>query len=106
ARQSADGAWTIESLGPFATHPDAPAFEGGSSYATGLATYVLERAGVSPGDKRLARAREWLKSHQDQTTAAWPGVSLNKKYEEGSLESPFMQDAAPAYAILALTEGR
>jgi len=31
-------------------------------------------------------------------------VSMNKRYPEGSMESRFMQDAATAFASLALIE--
>jgi squalene-hopene/tetraprenyl-beta-curcumene cyclase len=105
AKQASDGGWTPESLGPFAAHADAPPSSGSSAYATGLVTYVLTQAGVPPGDKRLARARDWLKSHQDRVSGAWPGVSMNKRFPADSMESKFMQDAATAYAVLALAEG-
>ena len=37
-------------------------------------------------------------------TGAWPAVSMNKRYPEGSMPSLFMQDAATAFAALALIE--
>jgi len=106
ARQQADGGWTIASLGPWTARPNAPAVSGSSSYATGFATYVLLRGGVSPSDPRIARALAWLTAHQDKDTGAWPAVSMNKRYPTGSMESFFMQDAATAFASLALIEGK
>jgi squalene-hopene/tetraprenyl-beta-curcumene cyclase len=104
AKQTGDGAWTLDSLGPWTAHPDAPPSSGNNAYATGLATFVLERAGVPHGDKRLVRARDWLKSHQDRATGSWAGVSMNKLYPPDSMEVHFVQDAATAFAVLALTE--
>jgi squalene-hopene/tetraprenyl-beta-curcumene cyclase len=103
AKQAADGAWTIDSLGPWTARPDAPPSKN-MAYATGLATFVLERAGVPFGDKRLVRARDWLKSHQDRATGSWAGVSMNKRFPPDSMEVHFVQDAATAFAVLALTE--
>jgi hypothetical protein len=85
-------------------HPEAPAESGSSSYATAYTTYVLQRGGVNPSDPRLARALLWLTSHQDRETGAWPAQSMNKRYPAGSMQSFFMQDAATAFASLALIE--
>ncbi len=104
ARQQPDGGWTNASLGPWTPHPQQPTVSGSSSYATGYVTYVLQRAGVRPSDPRLTRALAWLTGHQDRETGAWPAVSMNKRYPAGSMESFFMQDAATAFASLALLE--
>lgn len=103
-KQQSDGAWSTASLGPWAPHPQQPQTAGGSSFATGYVTYVLQRAGVSASDARLARALDWLAAHQDRDSGAWPDVSMNKPYPAGSMESFFMQDAATAFASLALLE--
>jgi squalene-hopene/tetraprenyl-beta-curcumene cyclase len=103
-KQQPDGGWTIASLGPWMAHPGAPSVAGSSSYATGFVTYVLQRAGVSPTEPHLARALLWLTGHQDRETGAWPALSMNKQYPAGSMESFFMQDAATAFASLALIE--
>jgi squalene-hopene/tetraprenyl-beta-curcumene cyclase len=102
--QASDGGWTNASLGPWAAHADAPPASGTNSYATGFVTYVLLRAGIPSSDPRLARALGWLADHQDRDTGAWHGVSMNKRYPEGSMESLFMQDAATAFASMALIE--
>jgi squalene-hopene/tetraprenyl-beta-curcumene cyclase len=98
-KQQPDGAWTIESLGPWSNHPDAPVSNGGNSYATAFTAYVLQQAGAAS-----PRAMQWLASHQDQETGAWPAVSMNKHYPAGSMEEKFLQDAATAFAALALIE--
>jgi hypothetical protein len=103
-KQQADGGWTIESLGPWMAHPDAPPASGSNAYATAFTTFALLRAGIATSDSRVAKALTWLQSHQDPKTGAWAAVSMNKRYPEGSMESRFMQDAATAFASLALIE--
>jgi hypothetical protein len=104
ARQQSDGGWTIESLGPWMTHADAPPSPGSNAYATAFTTFALLRAGTPATDRGLAKALTWLQSHQDPSTGAWAAVSMNKRYPQGSMESRFMQDAATAFASLALIE--
>jgi hypothetical protein len=104
ARQSADGGWTMESLGPFKTHVDAPAAKPGSNtYATAFATLALLRSGSTPRDPRVAKALHWLRTHQSQH-GYWYAESMNKQYEPGSMEIRFMRDASTAFAALALLE--
>ena len=103
-KQQPDGGWTSASLGPWAPHPKQPASRGSSSFATGYVAYVLQRAGMSPHDAPLVRALDWLAFRQDRETGAWPDMSMNKPYAAESMESLFMQDAATAFASLALLE--
>jgi hypothetical protein len=103
-KQQPDGGWTIESLGPWMTHADAPPSSGSNAYATAFTTFALLRGGVAVSDPKLTTALNWLQSHQDPATGAWAAVSMNKRYPEGSMESRFMQDAATAFASLALLE--
>jgi squalene-hopene/tetraprenyl-beta-curcumene cyclase len=104
ARQQPDGGWTTESLGPWMAHPDAPPAAGSHAYATAYTTFVLQRAGVPPSHPGLAKALDWLRSRQDPSTGAWPAVSMNKRYPDGSMQSLFMQDAATALAAATLVE--
>jgi squalene-hopene/tetraprenyl-beta-curcumene cyclase len=104
ARQQPDGGWTTESLGPWMAHPDAPNAAGSHAYATAYTAFVLQRAGVPASQPGLAKAIGWLRSHQDPTTGAWPAMSMNKRYPDGSMMSLFMQDAATAFASMALVE--
>ena len=69
-KQGSDGGWTLESLGPWVTHADAPPSSGSNSYATAFAAFVLHRAGIAASHPGLARALTWLRSHQDPTTGA------------------------------------
>jgi hypothetical protein len=65
---------------------------------------VLQRAGVSTSHAGFTKAVAWLRSRQDPQTGAWPAVSMNKKYPDGSMPSLFMQDAATAFASMVLVE--
>ena len=103
-RQQPDGGWTSGSLGPWSEHPNAPTVDGSASYPTAFVTYVLLRAGIPASDARLARAVTWLVDHQNREAGFWSAVSMNTRYPAGSMESFFMQDAATAFASLALIE--
>jgi hypothetical protein len=105
-KQQTDGGWTIESLGPWTEHPDAPvspAAGASHSYATAFTTFVLQQVNDRASRRSLDRARDWLARHQDRQTGAWPAVSMNKKYPAGSMEEKFMQDAATSFAAAALS---
>ena len=104
-RQQPDGGWTMESLGPWPAHPNAPPAEGSSGYATGLVAFVMQRAGVAIENPGLSRALGWLRSHQD-AAGFWEARSMNKRYEPDSMPSQFMRDAATGFASLALLEAR
>jgi hypothetical protein len=103
-KQQPDGGWTMESLGAWAKHEDAPPAAGSNSYATALAALTLERAGVARDNPSLRKALDWLKSHQDSKLGYWTADSMNKKYEPDSNQIRFMQDAATGFAALALLE--
>jgi squalene-hopene/tetraprenyl-beta-curcumene cyclase len=103
-KQERDGGWTLASLGPWEAHPDAPPATGSDAYATGFAAFVLQRAGVPATHPGMARALGWLRTRQDPATGAWSAVSMNKRRPPDSMEALFMQDAATAFASLALIE--
>jgi squalene-hopene/tetraprenyl-beta-curcumene cyclase len=104
-KQQPDGGWSIESLGPWMAHPQAPTAGGSNSYATAFSAFVLEQARIPRSEPKLSRSLDWLRSHQDAHTGAWPAVSMNKIYPAGSMESRFLQDAATSFAALALLDG-
>jgi squalene-hopene/tetraprenyl-beta-curcumene cyclase len=105
-KQSADGGWTLESLGPWMTHENAPVHQGSDAYATAYAAFALHKGGVSSTDARMKKAIAWLKSKQDPASGAWPAVSMNKQRPPDSMEGRFMQDAATAFASIVLVETR
>jgi squalene-hopene/tetraprenyl-beta-curcumene cyclase len=104
SKQSADGGWTLASLGPWRERPKAPpAATGSNAYATAWAASMLRMSGVRADEPHLARALAWLRSHQDPG-GYWDAVSMNHPYPAGSMMERFMRDASTAYAVLALSE--
>jgi squalene-hopene/tetraprenyl-beta-curcumene cyclase len=106
SRQQADGGWRLSSLVGNWKRADATPFVMKSDgVATGLIAYVLQRAGVAPSDAHLKNGLSWLVRNQTWWGGHWEGYSLNARHH--NLLSPiadFMDDAATAFAVLALTE--
>lgn len=105
-KQQPDGGWSLSSLSGNWKRADGTAQEIRSDgYATGLITFVLQQAGVSPADPKLKRGLVWLTANQDKTEGYWAAYSLNKSKENHiSPETAlFMNDAATSYAVLSLT---
>ena len=100
-KQEADGGWTMGSLGPWNQHDAAPPSVGSNSYATALAAFALEQAGLKASDLVLSRALTWLRTHQN-TQGYWAAESMNHKHEPGTVPEKFMSDAATGYATAAL----
>ncbi|SPF40225.1 putative squalene-hopene cyclase [Candidatus Sulfotelmatobacter kueseliae] len=73
-------------------------------YATGLITFVLQEAGVSPQDETLKSGLSWLASSQSSEDGSWPSLSLTLRRNPSSNAGHFMRDAATAYAVLALSD--
>jgi squalene-hopene/tetraprenyl-beta-curcumene cyclase len=101
-KQQPDGSWTIAALGPWKDHPAAPPAQGPSAYATAVAAFALQQAGVPRSDPKLKKALDWLCAKQDPQTGYWAADSMNKRREPGNLPEGFMRDAATAFAVLAL----
>ena len=104
-KQQPDGGWTIESLGPWKPHPEAPVSDGSSNYATAMVAFMLQRSGVERSHPGLVKAFTWLRSRQDPEGGYWAAESMNRRYED-PMPLRFMRDAATAFASLALLEGR
>jgi squalene-hopene/tetraprenyl-beta-curcumene cyclase len=109
AVQAKTGGWNLPSLGPKGRNAwkQATAYPQGATsdgVATGLAVYVLKRAGVAPDDPRLREGVQWLLRSQDPSEGTWPTIYLNRAQDPHSHEGKFMRDAATAFAALALTE--
>ena len=100
--QETDGGWTLASLGPWKKRDAAPVSPGSNNYATALAAFTLQQAGVRPTEAGLARAIAWLKTHQDTKRGYWAASSMNHKHDPGTIPEKFMTDAATGYAVAAL----
>jgi len=105
-KQQADGGWSLSSLSGDWKRADGTSQETTSDgYATGLITFVLQQARISPENAKLQRGLTWLTANQDKTEGSWAAYSLNKNKENHiSPETAlFMNDAATSYAVLSLT---
>jgi squalene-hopene/tetraprenyl-beta-curcumene cyclase len=101
-KQQADGGWSTASLGPWQRVDGSSLDSKTDGYATGLATFALQQAGLA-SDARVQKGVRWLVDHQDKATGRWLATSLNKNRDPETEPSKFMSDAATAYAVLALT---
>ena len=101
-RQQADGGWSLGSLGTFQRSDGTSIDLRSDGYATGLVTYVLQRAGVASKGSGAGKGLSWLRDHQD-VDGSWRASSLNRERDPESDRGRFMRDVATAYAVLALT---
>lgn len=108
SKQQQDGGWSTSSIVVSTwKRRDGTALETKSDgYATGLVSFVLERAGMSARDEHLKRGLAWLSQNQDKSEGQWRATSLNKERDPASDAGRFMSDAATAYAVLALTDSK
>lgn len=115
-KQQSDGGWGLSSVGwtwrglnlrsfldLWIRSNDTPLAGKSDGYATGLIVFVLGQAGVPREEAHLERGRSWLVQSQDPAEGLWPGYSLVNKRDPSSGTGRFMNDAATAYAVLALT---
>ena len=101
--QNNDGGWSLTSLGSWDREDGYRPAPGSDAYATGLITFALQKSGVSPSQKNLGKALDWLVKNQNPTEGYWPASSLNKEHEPTSERGFMLTDAATAFAVLALT---
>lgn len=106
-KQQADGGWSLSSLvGQWKRADGTPQEPQSDGYATGLIVFALEEVGMTAENARLKRGLTWLTGHQDGKEGSWAAYSLNKNTEHhiSPATALFMNDAATAYAVLALTD--
>ena len=106
-KQQADGGWSLSSLVVGWKRNDGTPQEAMSDgYSTGLIAFVLQQVGIPRENPQQKLALAWLTSNQNKTEGFWLAYSLNKNEAHHLTPSTalFMNDAATAYAVLALTE--
>jgi len=106
-KQQADGGWSLSSLaGGWKRNDGTPQEAKSDGYATGLIAYALQQAGIPRESPQQKLALAWLAENQNKTGGFWLAYSLNKNEAHHLTPSTalFMNDAATAYAVLALTE--
>jgi squalene-hopene/tetraprenyl-beta-curcumene cyclase len=107
SKQLPDGGWSLSALsGEWKRHDGTPQEAKSDGYATGLITFALQQAGIRRDTPQHERALAWLAANQSKTEGNWPSSSLNnnKEHHLSADTALFMNDAATAYAVLALTE--
>jgi squalene-hopene/tetraprenyl-beta-curcumene cyclase len=106
-KQQPDGGWSLSSLVEGWKREDGTPQEVKSDgYATGLITFALQRAGIHRENPQQKQGLAWLAANQNKMEGFWLAYSLNKNQEHhlSPGTARFMNDAATAYAVLALTE--
>jgi squalene-hopene/tetraprenyl-beta-curcumene cyclase len=107
SKQQSDGGWSLSSLTGSWKRNDGTLQEAKSDgYATGLIVLALEEAGIPRDTSQLKQGLAWLASSQNKTQGSWLAYSLNKNEEHhiSPDTARFMNDAATAYAVLALSD--
>lgn len=106
-KQEPDGGWSLTALiGPWKRHDGTPLETSSDGYATGLALYALEQVGITRKNAQMNRGLTWLADNQDHRDGRWLAYSLNLSRDISSDAGPFMNDAATAYAVLALSQAK
>jgi squalene-hopene/tetraprenyl-beta-curcumene cyclase len=100
--QASDGGWSLSGFGEYVRGDKTALDTAPDGYATALAVLVLRRAHDPALQPALTRGLAWLGAHQDDT-GRWRSTSLNKQRDPASDPARFMNDAATAYAVLALS---
>ena len=100
--QQEDGGWSLSRFGTFARVDKTPLETASDGYATALAVLAMQQGGSQTLQPALTRGLAWLQSHQD-ANGRWVATSLNKQRDPASDPARFMNDAATAYAVIALT---
>jgi squalene-hopene/tetraprenyl-beta-curcumene cyclase len=103
--QEADGGWRTTALDHRKRIDHSPEPTESDGYATGLAVVAMEEYGIASDDTTLKRGLAWLRERQ-QRDGNWLAASINKKRRPWSSPSIFMNDAATAYAVLALEKAK
>src|SRR2546425_11152349 len=106
-KQQADGGWSLSSLAGGWKRQDGTLQEGtANGNPPGRVPYRLKEAGIPRENAQEKQALAWLSANQNKVEGFWLAYSLNKNAEHHMTPSTalFMNDAATAYAVLALTE--
>ena len=107
ARQRTDGGWSTVTLMPSWKRRDGSSLpEVSDGYATGFIAWVLQKSGIPASDSRLRRSLTWLEANQSHWNGRWSAESLNRHHRFWEESGHFMDDAATAFAVLALARSQ
>jgi len=107
AKQQPDGGWSLATLvGDWKRHDGTPQDQASDGYSTGLITFALQQTGASRQTDQAKRGLAWLAANQTKNEGYWPASSLNNNsaHHIAPTTVRFMNDAATAYAVLALSQ--
>src|SRR5271155_1395718 len=104
--QQPDGGWCTGTLvGAWRRWDGTAQVRQSDGFATGLITLTLQQIGIAHDDPRLRRATSWLVANQNSWNGRWVAYSLNRSRNPLlGYAADFMDDAATAFAVLALTQ--
>jgi squalene-hopene/tetraprenyl-beta-curcumene cyclase len=102
--QQPDGGWSLSAMVKWQRRDGTQLETRSDGYATGLALFALEKAGIAPGEPQIKKGLDWLAQNQDRTEGLWRAYSLNKQRDLNTDIGRFMSDAATAYAVMALAQ--
>jgi hypothetical protein len=104
-QQRADGGWSLGPLLPagWSRQDGTSSPSRSDGFATAFVALVMEEGGTSITDVRLAHALAWLSSNQSRWSGGWSSSSPNRSRRFWHMEAHFMDDAATAFAVMALT---
>ena len=104
AQQRADGGWCLASLMPrWARRDGGRQSSDSDGFATAFVVLALRQSGVAPADARLQRGLSWLAAHQNRWRGDWSADSPNHRHGYWDTTRHFMDDAATAFAVMALS---
>ncbi len=104
SQQREDGGWSESTLviKDWKRRDGTPMDGASDGYGTGLMVLALRESRVPNADAQIARGVAWLERHQDPG-GAWLATSMNKQRDPASDAGRFMNDAATAYSVMALS---
>lgn len=104
ARQREDGGWSESLLviKDWKRRDGTPMDTASDGYGTGLMVAALEESGETSARPAITKGIAWLQAHQDGS-GAWLSTSMNKQRDPASDAGRFMNDAATAYSVIALS---
>jgi hypothetical protein len=104
-QQRADGGWALQPLLPrgWSRQDGTSSPSRSDGFATAFVALLMEEGGTAVSDARLAQALVWLNTHQSRWSGGWSSSSPNRSRRFWHEESHFMDDAATAFAVMALT---